>query len=147
MSVARFARIHVYLISAVLPVAIFPAASSAQNATGRFEMYCDGVGFFLSKIDDTPAPGKLLLFLYTGFPGIPYVPKEEWKDVSVYRYGCVADGKCAILTRGKLWLDDEATRDARRVSGKYEIELNGQHLRGLFTAKRRGYSHPPRFCE
>ena len=66
----------------VLLLAVFPTASSGQNATGHFEVYCDGVGFFLAKVDGAPAPGKLFLFLYTGFPGIPYVPKETWKDVN-----------------------------------------------------------------
>lgn len=70
MSGAAFARIRVYLSSAVLSLALFPTATSAQNASGHFEVYCDGVGFFLGKIDGAPVPGRLLLFLYTGFPGI-----------------------------------------------------------------------------
>ncbi len=146
MSVSRFARICVCLGVVVLLLALFPIASATNNATGRFEVYCDGFGFFLSSIDGAPAPGKLFLFLYTGFPGINYVPKEKWKDVYVYSNGCIADGKCEVLARGKVCLDDEALPDASRVSGKYEIELNGQHLRGQFAAKRRDYKHPPRLC-
>jgi hypothetical protein len=111
-------------------------------------MYCDGIGFFLAKVDGAPAPGKLFLLLYTGFPGIPAIPKETWKDVKVYRNGCIADGKCEVLARGKIWVDDEVTPDARRISGNYEIELNGQHLRGQFAANRHNYNykHPPRLC-
>lgn len=109
-------------------------------------MYCDSIGFFLEKIDGAPAPGKLFLFLYTGFPGVPFVPKETWKDVSVFRDGCIADGKCEVLAHGKVWLDGEAVSDATRISGKYEIELNGQHLRGRFAAKRHDYKHSPRLC-
>jgi hypothetical protein len=128
-------------------LAAFPTATSAQNATGRFEVYCDGFGFFLGKVDGAPAPGKLLLFLYTGFPGIRYVPKEKWTDVLVYRNGCIADGKCEIFAHGKVWLDDEATVDTRRVSGRYDIERNGQHLGGRFAAKLHNYSTPVRICE
>jgi hypothetical protein len=146
MSVPQFARIHVCLSTAVLLLAVYPTTTSAQSATGHFEMYCDGFGFFLAKVDGAPAPGKLLLFLYTDFPAIPYVPKQEWKDVLVYRNGCVADGKCKVLARGKVWLNDEATREAGYVSGKYEIERNGQDLRGRFVAKRRENEHPPRVC-
>jgi len=91
MNVPQFARMWICLSAVVLLLAVFPTASSGQNATGHFEMYCDGVGFFLAKVDGAPAPGKLFLFLYTGFPGIPYVPKETWKDVYVYRNGCIAD--------------------------------------------------------
>jgi len=146
MSVPQFARICFCLGAAVLLLAGFPTTCSGQNARGHFEVYCDGVGFFLAKVDGAPVPGKLFLFLYTGFPGIPYVREKTWKDVYVYRNGCVADGKCEVLARGKVWLDDEAMPDARRVSGKYEIELNGQHLRGQFAAKRHDYETPPRLC-
>jgi hypothetical protein len=146
MSVLQFARICFCLSAVVLLPAVFPSASSTHNATGRFEVCCDGAGFFPVKVDGAPVPGKLFLFLYTGFPRTPYVPKEAWKDVYVYRHGCLADGKCEALARGKGWLDDEAMPDVRRVSGKYEIELNGQHLRGQFVAKRHDYKNPPRLC-
>jgi hypothetical protein len=146
MGVPQFARIRLGLIAAVLLLAVIPTARSAQLATGHFEVYCDGVGFFLSKVDGAPAPGKFLLFLYTDFPGIPYVPKEKWEDVLVYRNGCVADGECEVLAHGKVWLDVEASREARRVSGKYEIERDGQHLRGLFVLRRRNPKYPPRLC-
>jgi hypothetical protein len=146
MSVSHFARICFSLSAVVLLLAALPTASSTPDASGRFEVYCDGVGFFLPKVDGAPAPGKLFLFLYTSFPGIPYVPKETWKDVDVYRNECFADTKCEALARGKIWLDDEAMPDAERVSGKYEIELNGQHLRGQFAAKRHQYKHPTRIC-
>ena len=80
-----------------------------------------------------PRQETIPIFIYR-LSGINYVPKEEWKDVYVYRNGCIADGKCEVLARGKVWLDNEAMPDASRVSGKYEIELNGQHLRGQFPA-------------
>lgn len=147
MSDSQFSRIAACLSTAVLLLVIVPTATPAQIATGHFEVYCDGAGFFLAKVDGAPAPPKLLLFLYAGFPGIPYVPKEEWKDVYVYRNGCAADGKCEVLTHGRIRLDNEIKRDGRRVSGEYEIELSGQHLRGQFAAKQRFYKHPPRICE
>jgi hypothetical protein len=147
MRASQFSRIPVCLGTAVLSLVVVPTATSSQDATGHFEVYCDGVGFFLAKVDGAPAPRKLLLFLYTGFPGITAVPKEEWKDVSVYRNGCAADGKCEVLTHGKVWLDNELTWDSRRVSGKYEIELSGQYLQGRFAAERRFFRNPPRICE
>jgi hypothetical protein len=136
-----------HLSTAVLLLVIAANGNSGEDATGHFEVYCDGVGFFLAKVDGAPAPRKVLLFLYTGFPGVPYVPKEEWKDVNVYRNGCAADGKCEVLTPGRIRLDNEITPDGRRVSGKYEFEFGGQHLHGGFTADRRRYKHPPRICE
>lgn len=127
---------------------VVSTATSAQDASGRFEVYCDGIGFFLARIDGAPAPGKLLLFLYTGFPASPYwTPKEEWKDVAVFRDGCAADGKCEVFARGDVWLDNEITREGKRVSGKYKIELNGRHLQGQFATKLHLYKDPPRICE
>jgi hypothetical protein len=135
------------LSTAVLLLVVVANSHSSEDATGRFEVYCDGVGFLLAKVDGAPAPGKLLLFLYAGFPSVPYVAREEWKDVNVYRNGCVADGTCEVLTHGRIKLDNEITPDARRVSGRYEFEFSGQHLRGTFTVERGRYKHPPRICE
>ena len=146
MGVYHFSRIAACIRTALLVLAIALLAASAQGATGHFEVYCDGVGFFLAKVDRAPAPRKLLLFLRTDFPGIPYVPKEEWKDVFVYRDGCAADGKCEVLAHGRVRLDNEITPDGRSVSGRYEIELKGQQLDGHFAAERRFYKHPPRIC-
>ena len=116
MSASQFCRIATRLLAAVLLIVMVPTASSAQGATGRFEVYCDGVGFFLANVEGAPAPRKLFLFLHANFPAIPYVPKEEWTNVFVYRNGCVADGKCQVLTHGKVRLDSEFTPDSRRVS-------------------------------
>jgi hypothetical protein len=43
-----------------VPALLLPA--SVATATGHFEVYCDGVGIFLARIDGAPAPGKLVLF-------------------------------------------------------------------------------------
>ena len=87
------------LSTAVLLLVAVANGHSGDDVTGGFEVYCDGVGFFLAKVDGAPAPRKLFLFLYTGFRGVPLVPKQEWKDVNVYRNGCTADGKCEALKR------------------------------------------------
>jgi hypothetical protein len=147
MSACPFSRIAVCLSTAFLLLIVVPTATSAQDATGHFEVYCDGVGFFLANVDGAPGQRKLLLFLRTDFPGIPYVPREEWKDVYVFRDGCAADEKCEVLTHGNVWLDRELTPDSRRVAGKYEIELNGQHIHGQFATGRRPSKHLTRICE
>jgi len=142
----RISAITARLASAVLLLLAAVNGESSNGATGRFEMYCDGVGLFLTKVDGAPAPRKLLLFMYTGFPGVPYVARDEWKDVKAYRNGCTADGKCEVLAHGRIWLDNEITPDGHRIAGKYEIDLAGQQIRGTFTAERRLYKHPPRIC-
>ena len=133
--------------SAVLLLLAAGTGQSSEGATGRFEVYCDGVGLFVTKVEGAPAPRKLLLFMYTRFPGVPYVTREEWNDVQVYRNGCAADGKCEVLAHGRIRLDTEITPDGRQVAGKYEIDFTGQQLHGTFTAERQRYKHPPRICE
>jgi hypothetical protein len=146
MRASRFSRIFACLCALVFLLAALSAGADGQNASGKFEEYCDGFGFFLAKIDGAPVPGKLFLFLYTGFPGVTYMPKKQWKDVYVYHDGCIADGKCEILAHGKIWVDDEVTQETTRVFGRYEIELKEQHLSGRFAAKRHEYKRPPRLC-
>jgi len=142
MSVSWFCR-------AALLFFVVSTAASAQDASGRFEVYCDGIGFFLTRVVGAPPTRKMLLFLRTDFPGIPYVPKNEWKSVYVYRDGCVPDGKCEVLTNGKVRLDNEFTPDSRHATGQYEIELAGQYIHGQFAAgwRQRRYKSPVRICE
>ncbi|HTT32266.1 MAG TPA: hypothetical protein VMH48_01575 [Methylomirabilota bacterium] len=148
MTIPKAGRICLGLGFVVLLLAVVPIASPAHSATGHFEVYCDGVGFFLNRIEGAPAAGKLFLFLHIAFPpGAIYLPEEKWSDVFVYRNRCAADGKCEVIAHGKVWLDAGATPAAERVSGKYEIDLNGQHLEGRFVAKRHRYKHAPRICE
>lgn len=115
-------------------------------------MYCDGVGIFLSKIDGAPVPGKLISFSYLGFPpgsfGGRYLGQGQWSEVVVYRDGCVPDGKCESIAHGKVWIDswDTPEMPPKRISGKYEIDLNGKMLQGVFVAKERFRKKPIRLC-
>jgi hypothetical protein len=150
MRVSQFGRVCGFLGAVVLLLAVFSTASSTHNATGRFEMYCDGVGFFLANIDGAPPPRELFFFLYVSFPpgtmGGRYLPQEQWSNVSVYPKGCMADAKCEVIAHGKVWIDKDTTPPPRRLSGKYEIDLNDQHLKGLFVVKEHQHKYPPRVC-
>lgn len=128
--------------------------TSAAAATDHFEIYCDGVGIFLTKIDGAPAPGKFVLFSYMSFPpgtnGGRYLGQGKWSDVAVYRDWCLPDDNCVEVARGKVWIDawdtPETSRTSpKRISGKYEIDLDGKHLEGRFVAKQHP-KHPERFC-
>jgi hypothetical protein len=133
---------------AVLLLVILPTTSWARDATGHFEVYCNGKGFFLERVDGARAPGKLVLYLPTPSLGIPFVlvPKEEWLDVHVYGDGCTLDGKCELLANGKIELS-KISSDERRVSGRYELELGGKHLHGQFAVAVRRHKGPPEICE
>jgi len=69
----------------------------------------------------------------------------------VYRDGCVPDGKCESIARGKVWIDawdssDTGGMPPKRISGKYEIDLSGKYLEGRFVAKEHSSKHPLRLC-
>jgi len=86
-----------------------------------------------------------------GTIGGRYFGQGMWSDVYVFRDGCVPDGKCDSIADGKLWVDasdmpDTGDKPSKRISGKYEIDLNGKHLEGRFVAKRHVSKHPLRLC-
>ncbi|HKD81561.1 MAG TPA: hypothetical protein VKH81_17850 [Candidatus Angelobacter sp.] len=127
-----------------------PTLASAPAATGHFEVYCDGVGIFLTKIDGAPASGKLVLFSELGFPpgtaGGAYVGQGQWSAIYVFPDGCVPDGKCKSIGDGKVWIDGTEISAGKYIPGKYEINLNGRRLAGTFRAKRRVRKRPLRLC-
>ena len=144
-------HIFLSLVALFLPALLL----SASPPTSHFEVYCDGVGIFLAKIDGAPALGKLVLFSHMSFPpgtiGGRDFGQGKWSDVFVYRVGCVPDGKCEHIALGKVWIDAWDTSDTgdaspKRISGKYEIDLNGKHLEGVFLAKEHTSKHPLRVC-
>jgi hypothetical protein len=131
--------IWVSLIALFLPA--LSSSAYAANATGYFEVCCNGVGVFLAKIDG--APGKLVLVSYVdsiaGTMGGNNLRQGSWSDVSVFPNGCFP--KCESVAHGKIWIDEWKTPDAghgppKRISGKYEIHFNGKRLEGRFMAKR-----------
>jgi len=144
-----FATAYAFLGLIVLFVAPLPA--SVPAATGDFEVYCDGVGIFLAKIDGAPASRKLVLFSYVDFPpgtmGDRYFGQGKWSDIAVLPDGCVPDGKCESVAHGRVWIDgDVQDTPPKHISGKYEIKLNGKLLEGTFTAKRHNRKRPLRLC-
>lgn len=145
----------IFLSLIVLFIPALPVPASVSTATGHFEVYCDGVGIFLAEIHGAPAPGKLVLFSQVSFPpgtmGGRYFGQGKSSDVDVFRDGCGPDGKCDRIAVGKVWIDasdspDSGNTPPKRISGKYEIDLNGTHLEGPFVAKRHISKHPLRLC-
>jgi hypothetical protein len=147
-----FAAAYAFLGSIMLFVPPLLSPSSLATSTGHFEVYCDGVGIFLAKIDGAPASGKLVLFSRVGFPPGPiggrYFGQGKWSDIAVLRDECVSDGKCESIADGKVWIDttDKQDMQPKHISGKYKINLNGMHLEGTFLAKRHVRRGPLRSC-
>ena len=140
---------------AVILLSVLVLQASAATVTDQYEVYCDGVGIFLAQMDGLPAPGKLVLFSYLSFPpgtmGGRYLGQGRWSDVLVYRDGCVPDGKCESIAHGKVWIDvwdssGTGNLPPKRITGKYEIDLDGKHLQGSFVAKEHSRKRPLRLC-
>ena len=138
----------VFLLSWILPG---PAAAP----TARFEVYCDGLGIYLSKLDGAPSLGKIVLFSSLDFPlgsaAGRYLKQGTWSDILVYGNGCIPDGKCEPIANGKVWIDDwnaPNTEDPypKSISGKYDIDLASKHLQGSFVAGERTHPRARRFC-
>jgi hypothetical protein len=107
---------------------------AAKAASGRFSPHCDGASFYLSKIDGLPSEQKINLNLRQHFSWWNYRPQEVWEDV--YAERCTPLGKCEAASHARIWLDKAGPKD-KRVSGKYELDLGGQHLEGNFLLKYR----------
>jgi hypothetical protein len=63
-----------------------------------------------------------------------YRPQEVWEDV--YAERCSSAGKCEPAKHARIWLDEGDAKD-KRVSGKYDVDVGGQHLDGTFLVKYR----------
>jgi len=148
-------RFCLKLFVALLSVLSLPLFGENANSTGRFEVYCDGVGFFLKNVGGAPVPGNLVLFSHFGYPpgtmGGRLIGQGMWRDVVVYRGGCIPDGKCESIARGRVWIDmpDEPSEEMappKIISGKYEIELDAKHIEGRFALKQHHRKQPLRIC-
>ena len=144
-----FTTTYALLSLVILFMSPLLTVASVSTATGHFEVYCDGVGIFLAKIEGAPASGKLVLFSQMSFPpgtvGGGYIGEGKWSDIYVFRDGCLPDGKCQSIAPGRVWIDAPDT-PSKHISGKYEITLNGKLLEGTFVAKRRDRKPALRLC-
>jgi hypothetical protein len=143
-----FASAWFLLSLIVLFVSPFLTSASPATASGHFEVYCDGLGIFLAKIDGAPDSGKLVLFSQLGYAlGIEghYVGQGKWTDIRVFRNGCIPDDKCKSIGDGRVWVE-ALDAPPKHISGKYEITLNGKRLSGAFVAKRHDRKRPIRLC-
>jgi len=150
-NLSRIVLATAYVLLSVIVLLVQPLLPLASTATGHFEMYCDGVGIFLAKIDGAPAPGKLVLFSRMGFPpgtfGGRSFGQGKWSVIYVFRDGCVPDGKCESMAEGRVWIDGpEQDTEPKHISGKYEINLNGRVIEGNFVARRHDRRRPLRLC-
>ena len=144
--------VRLFLLLSAVAFSCESAAPAAQTAD-QFEVYCDGFAIFLKNVDGAPASGRLVLaslgHYRPALPGGVELAIRNWTAASVLPDGCIPDGKCEGTGKGRVWIDkwDDA-RDAipKRISGKYELELNGKKLEGTFAAKLFKRKEPLRIC-
>ena len=144
--------LRIYVFAGLILLSVQPPLAPGPPSSGHFEVYCDGVGIFLNQIDSAPAPEKLVLFSQVAFPpgtdGGLLLGQGNWSETYVFPDGCVPDGKCKSIGKGKIWINTWDPDDAppKHLSGKYELKLNGKHLEGSFLVERHDRKHPVRLC-
>lgn len=108
--------------------------AAAKTATGHFTYVCRRAAFFLTKVDGLDPKEKLTLSLSHYGPVGWETAQEDWEDVAAER--CGTDGKCERAIQAKIWLN-KSNPDDKRVSGKYDVNFQGQHVEGTFVVKYR----------
>ncbi len=107
-----------------------PAALPAASSNGWFQDDCGGTTFHITENDGPYAGQEIVFRLNRGSPGPPlgaYLTGTDWFEVEGKR--CSKPDKCVQATKAKLWLDDGKGK-IKHVSGKYLIDLGGQHFEG-----------------
>jgi hypothetical protein len=130
----------------VLMAVLLLLSSSAFFAAGDrdwFETDCDGATFHFRTLDATSGGQKFVFRLSLGnLHFIPELMGGNWLDAKGKR--CSADGKCEEASQARIWLN--RTKGYKHISGRYELDLGGQHIQGQFAAKYRKHK-PMLICE
>jgi len=143
-------KFNLKLASVVFMLVAVGSFAAAQDAKGWFDEDCSGATFHFTEIagsndgrsnsnDDQQLlfrldTGNLRFYLYPAGP--------DWWDVQGKR--CLAAGDCKDATDAKLQFQQRAKH---RVSGRYVINLGGEHAEGMFMVKQRFHKHPRLICE
>jgi hypothetical protein len=105
---------------------------------GWFRETCGGGYFHIPNVKELGGD-ELVMTVGGGFPGPglgAYVTygKEIWTEVPAER--CDARSKCTPLQGAKIWFD-KPERRFKRLSGKYALDIQSQHVEGSFVAQNK----------
>jgi hypothetical protein len=117
--------------------------ASAQDAKGWFEEYCDGATFHLTKFAGQTEWQELRFWFRTPTPGLAfrfYPMGPSWFDVLL----CPSEEHCDESAKAKMQFQE---RRKRVLSGRYVVDIKGEHKEGSFTVKERFHKHPVHICE
>lgn len=112
------------------------ASAFAADGKGYFQDDCDGTTIHITKSNGSHGDQQLALRLNAHGPLFFWYYSEEsrWWDAEGKR--CSVDGKCEEATHARVWVNYANGMD-KRISGKYEVDLNGQHVEGRFIVLNR----------
>jgi hypothetical protein len=132
-------QLRFVLIALLLQASSAPAF--AADSKGYFQDDCSGTTIHITKFDGPHGGQQLVLRLSTGHLHYWYYSEESrWWDAEGKL--CSVDGKCQESTHARVWVNYAKEMD-KRISGKYEVDLNGQRLEGQFVVKNRKYKPLP----
>jgi hypothetical protein len=119
----------------------------ASGASGWVEEDCSGATFHIRENTHASAGRELVFRLRTDdVPLGAYlqgVLGDEGLNVQGKR--CLGIDSCEEGVQAKIWLH-QMKRRLKKVSGKYAVDFDGQHLEGQFVVKYRKHNPPVR-CE
>jgi hypothetical protein len=131
-----------FLLIACMLQAGHSISLAADDAKGWFEEDCSGTTFQIATFAGASQGEYLVLRLSSSHLAAPLFEGAGWLDVQAKR--CLGADKCEATAQAKIWLNQ--TKGTKRISGKYAIDLSGEHLEGQFTVKYRR-RNPPAICE
>jgi hypothetical protein len=138
--------LYLRFVVVALTVQICSPILFASDASGWVEEDCSGATFHIRENTHASAGQELVFRLrldgiqlgaYWGVLG------EQGLDVQGKR--CSGIDSCEEGVQAKIWLH-QMKRRLKKVSGKYAVDFDGQHLEGQFVVKYRKHN-PPVECE
>jgi hypothetical protein len=124
-------------------VLMMASFTSAQDAKGWFEEYCDGDTFHLTKFTGQREAGEFRFWLRIPTPGPSfrfYPTDSHWFDAML----CPSDGHCDETAEVKMQFQE---RRKHVLLGRYVIDFKEGHREGSFVVKERFRKHPMHICE
>jgi hypothetical protein len=115
------------------------ASVSAQEAKGWFEEFCNGASFHFTMFAGRPDHQEIALWLESRIAFKLYPTGTDWIDVQL----CDVGQTCDKSAKAKLQFLE---RRKNLLSGRYVVDVNGEHREGRFAVKQNQHKKPQHSC-
>ena len=123
---------------AIVVILAIALPSAAARAKGWYHTTCDSAEIHLTTFPEHSSGEDLQLSLRTSFPGLNILLSQPdlWlgQISKVTGRRCDRAGRCSGATRADFQVTSQTKR---RISGRYRMDFDGEHLEGEFLAHYR----------